>query len=302
MRGAHYMHVMRTLAVCLLFAATTAFAHPSVSVVVDSRGNVYYSDLKQVWRIAPDGTRSIAVPHVHSHELYLDASDTLYGENLWYNGERLNTWGNSVWKRTSDGRVSFVHPPRAGFNEDFSFVRDAAGNQYFAVREKNEIRKKFPDGRVVTMARAPFHDIRWMTATPNGVVYLIDLIDLVRVTSDGKVTTIARDLSSHAFFGSDRHRVQGLWVDGAGNVYVAASADRVVKRVTPGGRVDIVARSAFPWSPSGGVVAPDGDLWVLEYSITNEQRARKAAGAPASRRRSVLTAPARTSGPASARR
>ncbi|MDP9361258.1 MAG: hypothetical protein M3P29_07400, partial [Acidobacteriota bacterium] len=262
---------MRTLTLCLLFgAAATAFAHPSVSVVVDSRGNVYYSDLKQVWRIAPDGTRSIAVPHVHSHELYLDASDTLYGENLWYNGERLNTWGNSVWKRTSDGRVSFVHPPRAGFNEDFSFVRDAAGNQYFAVREKNEIRKKLLDGRVVTMAHAPFHDIRWMTATPNGVVYLIDLIDLVRVTSDGKVMTVARDLSSHALFGSDRHRVQGLWVDGAGNVYVAASADRVVKRVTPAGRIDVVARSAFPWSPSGGAVAPNGDLWVLEYSITNE--------------------------------
>ncbi|HEX3068389.1 MAG TPA: hypothetical protein VHX14_07425 [Thermoanaerobaculia bacterium] len=267
---------MRTLTFCFLFlAAASALAHPSVSVVVDSRGNVYYSDLTQIWRVAPDGTRSIAVPHVHSHELYLDASDTLYGENLWYNGEALKTWGFSVWKRTSGGRISFVLPPRNGFNEVFSFVRDAAGNQYFAVHDKNEIRKRSPDGRVITMARAAFKDMRWMTVTPNGIVYLIDSLDLVRVTPDGKVTTIARNLSSHALFGDDRHRVQGLWVDRAGNVYVAASAEREVKRVTPSGRIDVVARSTFPWSPSGGTVAPNGDLWVLEYSITNQQRVRK---------------------------
>ncbi|HEX9458839.1 MAG TPA: hypothetical protein VGA84_06825 [Thermoanaerobaculia bacterium] len=266
---------MRTLIACLLFTAASAFAHPSVSVVIDSRGNVYYSDLTQIWRVAPDGSRSVAVPNVHSHELYLDASDTLYGENLWYNGDTPKTGGNAVWKRTSDGRISFVHPPRAGFNEDFSFVRDAAGNQYFAVHDRNEVRRRSPDGRVVTIAHAPFKDIRWMTVTPNGVVYLIDLLDLVRVTPDGKVSTMARNLSSHARDGDDRNRVQGLWLDRAGNVYVAASADREVKRVTPSGRVDVVAHSTFPWSPSGGAIAPNGDLWVLEYSVTNQQRVRR---------------------------
>jgi len=269
------MQVMRTLIACLLFTAASAFAHPSVSVVIDSKGNVYYSDLTQILRIAPNGTQTVAVPHVHSHELYLDANDTLYGENLWYNGDALKTWGYAVWKRTSDGRVSFVLPPRTGFNEDFSFVRDAAGNQYFAVHDRNEIRRRSPDGRTITMARAPFKDIRWLSVTPNGVVYLIDLLDLVRVTPDGKVTTIARNLASHALIGDDRHRVQGLFLDRAGNVYVAASAERMVKRITPAGRIDVVARSTFPWSPSGGAVAPNGDLWVLEYSVTNQQRVRK---------------------------
>jgi len=217
------MQVMRTLAAVLLFAAASAFAHPSVSVVIDSKGNVFYSDLTQVMRIAPDGTQSVAVPHVHSRELWIDSADTLYGENVWYNGETLNTWGNAVWKRTPDGRITFVDPPRPGFNEDFSFVRDAAGSQYFAVHDRNEIRRKSPDGRVVTMALAPFKDIRWMTVTPNGVVYRIDLLDLVRITPDGKVTTIARNLASHGLIGDDRHRVQGLWTDRAGNVYVAAS-------------------------------------------------------------------------------
>ena len=145
---------------------------------------------------------------------------------------------------------------------------------------------------MVTITRAPFKDIRWMTVTPNDAVYLIDLLDLVRITPDGKVTTIARNLASHALIGDDRHRVQGLWTDRAGNVYVAASAEREVKRDTPSGRVDVVARSTFPWSPSGGAIAPNGDLWILEYSVTNQQRVRKVrapvsgrAGSAASRRR-----------------
>ena len=71
----------------LALAATPLSAHPGIGIVVDSRGNVFYTDLKQVWRIAPDGTRSVAVPGVHTHELYLDAQDNLFGQHLWYEGE-----------------------------------------------------------------------------------------------------------------------------------------------------------------------------------------------------------------------
>ena len=53
----------------LSFAGAVA-AHPPVSVVMDSRGFVYYSDLENVWRISPTGTRTIAVIGVHTHQLY----------------------------------------------------------------------------------------------------------------------------------------------------------------------------------------------------------------------------------------
>jgi hypothetical protein len=59
--------------------AAVAVAHPPVSVVLDAQGNAYYSDLDQVWKVAPDGTKTVAVPHVHTHELYLDAQGNLYG-------------------------------------------------------------------------------------------------------------------------------------------------------------------------------------------------------------------------------
>jgi hypothetical protein len=39
----------------------------------------------------------------------------------------------------------------------------------------------------------------------------------------------------------------------------------------------VVAESTFPWAPTGGAFAPDGALWLLEYSVTNQVRARRVA-------------------------
>jgi sugar lactone lactonase YvrE len=274
---------MRAGFAALLFVAVSANAHPGVGIVVDSRGNVFYTDLKQVWRIAPDGEKTVAVPNVHTHELYVDSGDNLYGEHLWYNGERLDTWGSRVWRRTPDGRVVDIVPAHPGFNDTYSFVRDRAGTMYWAAREKNEIQKRTPDGHIVTVARHNFRDVRWMTVTPDGTVYLIDRVDLLRVTPDGRVATVARNVSA----GSGRHAVMGLWLDRQRNVYAADYSGSKVKRIDPNGRVEVVARSLFPWGPTGGVFDRSGNLWLLEYNILNQARARK------------ITVPARTSGLAS---
>ncbi|MGK2961838.1 MAG: hypothetical protein ACSLFK_06775, partial [Gemmatimonadaceae bacterium] len=77
----------------VLVAPSTAFAHPATSVVMDAVGNVFYSDLHRVMMIAPDGRRQIAVPNVHTHELYLDSQGNLYGDHVWYEGRRTKKWG-----------------------------------------------------------------------------------------------------------------------------------------------------------------------------------------------------------------
>jgi hypothetical protein len=269
---------MKPALALLLLIAASAFAHPGVGIVIDSNGNIFYTDLHHVWRIAPDGTKTIAVANVHTHELCTSTNGVmLYGEHLWYNGEALDTWGSRVWMRSPDGRVVDVVPSHPGFNDGYSFVRDAAGNSYFAVREKNEIRKRTPDGSVSTIARGKFRDIRWMTAAPDGTVYFIDTVDLIRVAPDGRLTTVARGLSDggimRAWVGA-RHRVMGLWVDRAGNVFVADHAGGNVKRVDRNGRVTVVVRSTYPWGPTGGTFDRDGNLWLLEYSI-NDARVRK---------------------------
>jgi sugar lactone lactonase YvrE len=261
---------MRTslLGLVLIAFASAALAHPPVSVVIDARGNVYYSDLDQVWRVAPDGTKSVAVPNVHTHELYLDAQGNLFGEHLWYEGERTDKWGHYVWKRDAAGRVSMVKPRTEGLLTNYSFVRDAAGNMYWAQFDKGEIRKRAPDG-AVTRVVGELKAMRWLHVTPAGTLYVVDGSDLVRVR-DRRAVRLARSITT-----AQRHTVMGIWTDRAENVYLADHANRAVKRVTPDGRVSTVATSSFPWSPTGGAFAANGDLWILEASVTNQVRVRR---------------------------
>lgn len=268
------MRIAVTVA-CLLFAAPL-LGHPPVSVVFDSRGNAYYSDLSQVWQVAPNGAKRVVVPHVHTHELYMDARDNLFGEQLWYEGDATKKWGHYVWRRDAGGRVTKVIADREGFLRDYSFVRDRAGNMYFA--DGNAVIRRTPAGRNDVLARGGFRDIRWMSVLPDGTLDFTDAGDVVRITPDRRLTRIARGLARSTLLRPhvpDKHAIQGIWHDRNGTIYLADSAHAQVKRVTKDGKVSVVAESIPPWSPSGGAFAPNGDLLVLEYSVTNQVRVRR---------------------------
>jgi len=249
---------------------------------MDSKGNVYYTDLAHVWKITPAGKKSIAVRAVHTHELYIDANDNLYGEHLWYEGERTDKWGHRVWKLSQDGKLTDIIASREGFREDygdFAFVQDRHGSMYWAERgDTTLIHKRMADGSRSVVAKACFDDVRWMTVTPDGTIYLIDLYDLIRINNDSQMHVLVENLpgwSLKRVFGPDRHAVMGLWTDRQNNVYAAIHADRVVKKISTNGKAEIIARSYFPWSPTGGLIASNGDLWILESSFTNAVRVRR---------------------------
>jgi len=96
-----------------LGAVRPALAHPSVGIVIAPGGDVFYSDLTHVWRISRSGIKSIAVPNVHTHEIYVDANGTLFGEdNQWLGGDRYR---HRIWSRRADGAISDVVPWTNGF-------------------------------------------------------------------------------------------------------------------------------------------------------------------------------------------
>lgn len=265
----------------LFLAGATAQAHPGIGIVQDGRGNIFFTDLKQVWKITPDGQKSVAVPNVHTHELCLDAADNLYGEHLWYEGEATNKWGHRVWSLNRAGTLSDVIPAREGFLQNYSFVRDRAGNMYWAEDDaRRVIKKRAPNGKITIHASADLREVRWMTATADGQLFLIDGGDLRHIRPDGKVTTVAVKLSGSKpapAAATQRHYHMGLWTDSAGSVYVAVAGERLVLKVQTDGRSQIVARSSGDWSPSGGMLDRAGNLWLLEYSSTNAVRARRIA-------------------------
>lgn len=250
-------------------------AHPGVGIVMDSKQNVFYTDLKHVWKIDKAGKRTIAVQNVHTHELYLDKDDNLFGEHLWYEGEASDKWKFYVWKFTSDGKTERVVPTTEGFPINHSFVRDEH-HMFVAHRESNcqQILKK-DERKTLVHSKGCFKNIRWFTRSQNGNLYLIDGPDLKKVDPDGNVETLAPSIAerNHGEFAvSDQHAAMGLWTDNEENVYVAIYGARLVKKVTPDKKVSELIYTRIRWSPTGGFLADNGDLWLLEASPLNEVR------------------------------
>src|SRR5262245_33512660 len=153
---------------------------------------------------------------------------------------RPKKWGHRVWCRKPDGTVSDVIPAREGFLKAYSFVRDRDGNMYWADRGRETvIKKRASDGKIATHAAADFRAVQWMTATPDGTLFLMDGGDLRRISPDGKVTTVATKLTGHQTPPakvSDLNYHMGLWTDSKGSVYVAVAQERLVLQVQAGGK------------------------------------------------------------------
>ena len=120
-----------------------------------------------------------------------------------------------------------------------------------------------------------FEDIRWMTISEKGNLYLVDKFDIKKITPDGKVDVLAKNINERKrsqFTVGEPHSIMGLWTDSSENVYVAIYGARMVKKIAPDKKITVIAETPMRWSPTGGLTAPNGDLWLLEYSPMNEVR------------------------------
>jgi hypothetical protein len=276
------MHYLLRFARLLTLGAVVlpaAWTHPAIGIVMDTTGAVYYSDTAQVWRIAADGTKSVVVPNVHTHELWLDREGNLYGVHE----AGGDGWTHRIWKRTPDGQVKDVIPTRKGFLEDykdFSLARDRHDAMYWFVRGPTAgVFKREPGGPVKQVAKVSMEEPGWMSVLPDGTVILADHASLIRVTPGGTVQRMPAVLSEK----SERYSIMAVWADKAQNIYAAVYGSSAVKRLNPAGEVITVAQSPAPWQPTGGLVAPDGALWILETSPANVQRVRRVAASGTSR-------------------
>ena len=77
-----------------LVAAQSANAHPATGIVVDSKGQLYFSGLETIWKIDSLGKLSAVRAGLngrHVHELSIDAQDNVYGEDISYVPATKNT-------------------------------------------------------------------------------------------------------------------------------------------------------------------------------------------------------------------
>lgn len=263
----------------LFFLFHRSEAHPSVGIVKNSKGEIFYTDTERVWKISADGkTKKVVVPNVHTHELFMDTQDNLYGEHLWYEGEKTDKWGHFVWKLSANGTFSKVIPNKEGFLSNYSFTRDTSGNMLWIERGKKEslLMKRSLSGNIEVVTRLATTDVRWQFCKKNGDFYFIDNNDLKKI-SNKQISVIAKDLdgvSNDLQTTHPNHNIFGIWDDDLGNIYVAVTSNKYVKKITPQKQVSIVYTSKGDWIPTGGIIA-NSKLWVLECDNDNKMRVVK---------------------------
>jgi sugar lactone lactonase YvrE len=271
--------------------ARTAKAHPASGIVVDHKGNVYFSDLETVWKVDAAGSLLVFRPGVngrHVHELAIDGQDNIYGADISYESQK---WISDVWRMTPEGRLTYLLEPTANPPRGMSIWRDREGNMYFIdqnnhTKTQTLLLRRTIDGNVSTLAgsayghldgkreAARFGSVGGMAFGLDGNLYLTDGSFLRKVAMDGTVTTIAKNLTvpttqdKQTLFGGSYGSLAGLTVDSGGNVFVADAGNRRLLRITSRGKVDVVLRSEPPYFPNGAVATTSGDVYVLEVGFT----------------------------------
>jgi len=290
MRHKFVLTIMLVIGTCLSLS-TKASAHPASGIVLDRAGNIYFSDLETIWKIDTNRRLSIfraGVRGRHVHELSIDEQDNIYGADISYESQK---WISDVWKMTPNGKFEYLQEPTDKPPRAMSIWRDHDGNNYFIdqnnhTKTQTLLLRRSPDGQVITLAggrygnadgkgtSARFSSVGNLAFGPDGSLYLSDGATVRRVTMDGTVVTVARDLDVRtsedkpALFGGSYGSLAGVAVDVAGNVYVADAENRRLFKINRGGTTQVLLRTDPPYFPNGVVAGPGGNIYVLEVGFT----------------------------------
>jgi sugar lactone lactonase YvrE len=267
--------ILAVVALCGTLA-TPASAHPSSGIVVDEQGNVFFADIATgLWKIDTDGK----LTHVHQeagHWLALDREGSF---------SHVDFQKSSHWPRWFKRRTSLGVKPALITDGGSPLVVHRDGNLYYASNGEAmipgglQITRLTPDGKLslvvpdFSKTADRLGGIKGLACGPDGFLYVTYPKAVQKITTDGKVATLAdpvevKDCNQDVRPDSPTPELRGLAIDSHGTVYAAATGCRCVVKIAPDGRVETVLKAERPWSPTG-VAVDDGAVYVLEYPDAN---------------------------------
>lgn len=252
-------------------------AHPAWGIRVDSEGEIFFADVEanRIWKISRRGTLVPIIKGKHSHDLFLDQADNLFGEHVYYEAA-TGRWLSSQWEFKEKERLIELSAPTANPPRGAGLWRDAAGNLFAVESDAQHVRllKRAPDGQVTVLAggvrghadgqgeQAQFKLIEALVLGHDGALYVGDGACVRRVRMDGLVTTLG-DCPLAGIARSENPRILGLAVDERGNVFVADTEQGVVRKIGADNRVTVAFETSWFWRPTGVTVFND-ELYVLQ--------------------------------------
>jgi sugar lactone lactonase YvrE len=263
------------MALCI-FVVTRASAHPGAGIVVDRKGQVFFTDNGGkngfLWKIDAAG-KLTRFEKGGWHWLALDEKG-VYAE-----ADLKKWWEMRITMNV--GRVPLPDSKSALLQADgASFVVDREGNLCWG---SLEVARLSPAGKVTPLApklketAEKLGGIKGLATGPDGCLYASCPNAVLKIKPDGEVTTLVHPIALKDVDNDlprdtpEDHKpyLRGLAVDSRGNAYAAATGSRCVVKVTPDGKVAVVLKSEGPWSPTGVAVRGE-DVYVLEYTNPNK--------------------------------
>ena len=182
----------------------------------------------------------------------------------------LSACGGGCSESTSSRSAETIRSPSdatsvpasdARFSFPSGIAADTSGNVYVTDTGNYSIRMVSADGRVDTLAgtagekgtkdgtgvEARFDHPIGITADKNGNLFVLDANAIRKITPEGKVTTFAGAGAEAGY--ADRigtaalfNQPEGIAAGTDGNLYVADTGNRVIRRITPLGEVSTVTK------------------------------------------------------------
>ena len=273
----------------LAFAAVTALlaanvqAHPPWGIAVDPQGQVYFSDLKTIWKIDAHGKLSVfrAGDDRHTHDLNIHEAGNLYGADNSYE-PATQRFFSAVWKMTPAGTFAYLLSPTENPPKGTSIWRDREGNMYHVTNYPERellVLKRTPAGNVTALVGSSNAAREYRQAVPysvggiafdsEGAFYFVHGDKVSKITTSGTLIPLARNLVVESASGNPAvgTTLFGISVDAYGNAFVADYGNRRVLKITPDNQIITVIRGEESWFPMG-VAIRGSELYILEYGHT----------------------------------